>query len=588
MIAIALLLVVLVPSTQLIETTVQQSINTRDRVAALEMAEQGLEQISNDSITTLEADLNTNWALNSATVAGVTYTVTGYLTWLGVGNNPDLCTAGSPPQVMSATATVTWGKNSKLAESEVINPPYGLAVFYLATGLAQNQHNITSLTSTTAQTIAAGATLTIGADTADSQTVTVSSADNNTTTIDVTSFTALYNFPANTTPVALPGEGYLAVQVDGAAPAGGPPADVGDVAVTVTPVTPAGPAQTFYPDNTGCVYQQELPGTYDISLGTGTVSPPPEPFVDVGEDLTPLAPPLNWPTNVATAMVVTANTTTSPVWDYDEADLTSFVPAGTLPVATGTPVSVDSTQMPGSHWMTVIPAGSSATTAYLYPFSGGYGAIWYGDCTGEIPATFSSLSPIEGGTALVSLGGLDDLAYEVTKGGSAYSGATATATMVNDDPSCTNNDQVVPVPTGSSPNPAGVSQTGVVVDSIDEPGCSLAHNPVSCSTIQAADDGKQVVATGLPSNAYVYNASAGSFTLSSSPVASVPITDNITNFYVIGETYNVQVTDPLNLDTANANNLMVNPNGVIKWGILPAGTFYQYPLTGTALTIPVL
>jgi Tfp pilus assembly protein PilW len=208
MIAIALLLVVLVPSTQLIELRrrhehyEQQSINTRDRVAALEMAEQGLEQISNDSITTLEADLNTNWALNSATVAGVTYTVTGYLTWLGVGNNPDLCTAGSPPQVMSATATVTWGKNSKLAESEVINPPYGLAVFYLATGLAQNQHNITSLTSTTAQTIAAGATLTIGADTADSQTVTVSSADNNTTTIDVTSFTALYNFPANTTPVA--------------------------------------------------------------------------------------------------------------------------------------------------------------------------------------------------------------------------------------------------------------------------------------------------------------------------------------------------------------------------------------------------
>ena len=58
-IAIALLLVVLVPSTQLIETTVQQSIMTRDRVAALEMAEQGLEQISNDSITTLEADLNT-------------------------------------------------------------------------------------------------------------------------------------------------------------------------------------------------------------------------------------------------------------------------------------------------------------------------------------------------------------------------------------------------------------------------------------------------------------------------------------------------------------------------------------------------
>ena len=220
MIAIALLLVVLVPSTQLIETTVQQSITTRDRVTALEMAEQGLEQISNDSITTLEADLNTNWAINTVTLAGVTYTVTGYLTWLGVGNNPDLCTAGSPPQVMSATATVTWGQNSKLAESEVINPPYGLAVFYLATGSAQNQHNITTLTATTAQTIAAGATFTISADTADSQTVTVSSADNGSTTINVTSFTSLYSFAANTTPVALPGKGTWAFR--STAPAGPP------------------------------------------------------------------------------------------------------------------------------------------------------------------------------------------------------------------------------------------------------------------------------------------------------------------------------------------------------------------------------
>jgi hypothetical protein len=586
MIAIALLLVVLVPSTQLIETTVQQSIMTRDRVAALEMAEQGLEQISNDSITTLEADLNTNWALNTVTLAGVTYNVTGFLTWLGVGNNPDLCTAGSPPQVMSATATVTWGKNDKLAESQVINPPYGLAVFYLASGLAQNQHNITTLTATTAQTIAAGATLTIGADTADSQTVTVSSADNGTTTINVTSFTSLYNFAANTTPVALPGEGYLAVQVNGASALGGPPADVGDVGVTVTPVSPAGAAQSFYPDNTGCVYEQELPGTYDISLGTGSVSPPPEPFVDLDEDLTPLS--ASWPTNVATAMVVTANTTMLSTWSYDEADLTSFVPAGTLSVAAGTPVSVDNSQIPNAHWATVIPAGSSATTAYLYPFSTQYGSIWYGDCTDEQPVNLNTLQATEGGTALLSMGGLDDLAYEVTKPlllGTPLAGATATATMVNDDSSCPN-DTVTLVPTDAS----GISQTGVVVDMISQPGCSLTTvGSQTCPTILAADDGKQVWAPGLPSNAYVYGANSltHKFTLSSSPVASVPFTSAaVTNVVLIGETYTVTVTDPINSATASTN-LMVNPNGVIKWGIVPAGTFSQYPLTGTAITIPV-
>ncbi len=63
----------------------------------------------------------------------------------------------------------------------------------------------------------------------------------------------------------------------------------------------------------------------------------------------------------------------------------------------------------------MIPAGSSATTAYLYPFSTEYTAIWYGDCTDEISANFATLQPSEGGTALVSVPGLDDLAYEVVK-----------------------------------------------------------------------------------------------------------------------------------------------------------------------------
>jgi hypothetical protein len=60
----------------------------------------------------------------------------------------------------------------------------------------------------------------------------------------------------------------------------------------------------------------------------------------------------------------------------------------------------------------------------------------------------------------------------------------------------------------------------------------------------------------------------------------------VTNVVLIGETYTVTVTDPINSATASTN-LMVNPNGVIKWGIIPAGTFSQYPLTGTAVTIPV-
>ncbi len=156
--------------------------------------------------------------------------------------------------------------------------------------------------------------------------------------------------------------------------------------------------------------------------------------------------------------------------------------------------------------------------------------------------------------------------------------------MVNDDPNCTNNDAVVPVPTNSS----GISQTGVVVDEEAEPGCTLSSNPATCPTVVPADDGKQIWAPGLPSNAYVYGATAGhTFTLSSSPVSSVPFTSaTVTNVVLIGETYSVKVTDTGDGNTATTN-LMVNPNGVIKWGVIPAGTFSQYPLTGTAVTIPV-
>jgi hypothetical protein len=197
----------------------------------------------------------------------------------------------------------------------------------------------------------------------------------------------------------------------------------------------------------------------------------------------------------------------------------------------------------------------------------------------------------EGGSALVSLGGLADLAYEVTKtAGSplgAAAGATATATMVNDDSSC-NNDTVTPVATNSS----GISQTGVVVDGESQPGCSLTVvGSQSCPGVLAADDGKQVWAASglLPSNAYVYGANSAShaFTLSASPVASVPLTSTATTVVFYGETYNVTVTDPYNTTQTATVGLMVNPNGVIKWTAQPAGTFSQYPLTGTAVTIPV-
>jgi hypothetical protein len=563
-IAMLVLLTVLVPTTSLIETTVQQAALTKQRVAAAEMAEQGLEQISNYPLSTLEADLNNpSVLLGTATVGGVTYTADGFISWLGAGSTPDLCQAGSPPQVMAATATVSWGKNNELAESTVINPPYSQAVFYLANALTSG-HTYTSLTATTNQTIASGSSLTVGADTSQTQTITVSSAVSNSTTIPVTSFTAAYSFSANTTPVALPGEGYLAVQVNGAS-GSGPPSDVSDVTVTVTQ---GATSTTYYPDNTGCVYEQELPGNYNVTLGTATGFTP--PFVDPSESQAP---------TTATPETVTANTTVSWPWSFDQSDVTSFASSGSVPVAGGAPVSVFNSHMPGVHWTTVIGAGSGAASADLYPFTSTYTGVWYGDCLDEQPLSPSTLTATPAGTSVVAVNGLGTLDVETLKSSVPFAGATVTATMVNNDTSCTNNDTLtLPVTNGS-----GISQAGVIMDTRTDTGVTVTSgsHTVTDPSLLSTDAGKLVVGTGIPSNAYVYGVSGTSFTLSSSPVTSTPLTATATSasLSLVGEKYSVTATDTGTHQSTTVSNLMVNPNGIVQ------GSNF---LSGTAVTVSVL
>ena len=103
MVAITVLLVVMVPAAYLIDTTVQQTASAREQVTATELAEQELESLNNDSLTQLESSLDTTVLQSKTTVAGQLYRVSTYLTWQGVGSQPDLCSSGSPPQSISAT-----------------------------------------------------------------------------------------------------------------------------------------------------------------------------------------------------------------------------------------------------------------------------------------------------------------------------------------------------------------------------------------------------------------------------------------------------------------------------------------------------
>ncbi|HZU80628.1 MAG TPA: hypothetical protein VE991_11985, partial [Acidimicrobiales bacterium] len=122
------LLAIMVSTSYLVGTVLGQASSARQRVSATGLAEQWLETLANDPLTTLQADMNQTVTLSQATVAGVAYTVKAYLDWSGDGLAPSLCKTGSPPQVIRATVTVAWEVTNTLSETTVINPPYGTAV----------------------------------------------------------------------------------------------------------------------------------------------------------------------------------------------------------------------------------------------------------------------------------------------------------------------------------------------------------------------------------------------------------------------------------------------------------------------------
>jgi Tfp pilus assembly protein PilV len=126
-IAFAVLLVVLVATAELTSSLLGQAATTRGQVTATDLADQYLNALAEDPLSTLQSDVNHNVSLGSTTVGGERYSLTQYLGWEGTGAAPSLCTSGNPPEVMQATITVTWGQTQKVAETSVINPPYGAA-----------------------------------------------------------------------------------------------------------------------------------------------------------------------------------------------------------------------------------------------------------------------------------------------------------------------------------------------------------------------------------------------------------------------------------------------------------------------------
>jgi Tfp pilus assembly protein PilV len=565
LVSLVILLVVLVPATYVIDSAVQQTSYAKQKIAAVEVAEQELEQLANEPLTQLNNYLDRNKAQGSQTVAGVVYSVSTYLHWQGVGSSPDLCATGSPPVSMSATAIVSWGQNYKLAEQQVIDPPYSVAVFTLGTALSSGRAT-TTLTANTNQTIPAGAILTIGVGTTLAEanvTVSSTSPPTNSETINLSSsFTPSANYPVGT-PVSLPNDGYLAVQINGAS--GGVPSDISQVSVQISSST-TGASATFYPDSTGCVYESEIPGSYTVTLGSSSTPP----FINAAEALAP-----------ATTWTVAEGSTTTATLTFDQADSVSFSASGSVPVAPGTPVSVQNSNLLGSGsstWATVIPLGSSSSTANLFPFTSSY-STWYGDCLAEEPVTPATVGVSPGASTAVSVTGLGTLTVEGEKKsspGTAWGSATTVSAVLNDP----NSSDLCPSDTFSIPtNSNGISQAAMVeanrLDSSTTWGSGVST--ITDSNVTSADQGRLVVGTGIPANTFVGTVTtAGTLPLVTSSGAVQKTTSAGTSLSLVGENYTVTVTAPDN--NSVSGTMQVTPAGV-EYG----GVFYA---TGTA--VPVL
>jgi len=124
-VAFTVLLVVLVATAELTTTVFGQAATTRAQVTATDLADQSLTELGADPLSQLQSDVNQTVYQSPVTLGGETFTIGDYLQWGDTGAPHSLCLTGSPPQIMQATVTVSWGGQHRLAETTVINPPYG-------------------------------------------------------------------------------------------------------------------------------------------------------------------------------------------------------------------------------------------------------------------------------------------------------------------------------------------------------------------------------------------------------------------------------------------------------------------------------
>jgi Tfp pilus assembly protein PilV len=495
MLSLSVLLIVLVATSYLVDNVVKQASTARKKVAATELAEQWLEQLSNAPISSLQTYIARDVQLTPqpVVVGGIGYTVWGHLEWADVGVTHSLCATGNPPQVIRATITVKWNYNQSLGETTIINPPYGTVVpgdGFLSIQLqgfnSPNPPADTANLTNVVETVMPATTLTQAA------------ASGAPTTLRVAALTSAVSL----NDAIVIGAGASAQTVTATAAAA-----VNATTILVTALTTAAPlgssvhdnawgSATYNPDQFGCVYLLEPTGTYTVTLAGPAGGPT---FIDWLENLTPSQ---SQPVTVAGLPVFLT-------FHYDEAGTVVFSPSAAAPIAGGMPISVaNGGNLQPAGIAVAVPPGSAATSAQLFPFSSAY-SVWYGDCaavpphaTVEEPTPPATVSVTPAGSSSVSITGLDVLTLAITQTGGGALAPQVTATVADPQAAtdgCTNSNGEVYTLGSSGAGTSYTTQNAILPQTYTVKVKDLNNGQSVSSTMVVSASGVMVGATNYPS-----------------------------------------------------------------------------------------
>jgi len=125
-IAMVILLGVLIPTGYLFTNVISQSASARERITALSVAEQWVENLNTQgppSDTNNQPEVGVSLTEPSSVLSGITYQVSAKFNWTdATGGTPNFCSTSTSP-VLGLTVTVSWGGGQSITDQAILNFP---------------------------------------------------------------------------------------------------------------------------------------------------------------------------------------------------------------------------------------------------------------------------------------------------------------------------------------------------------------------------------------------------------------------------------------------------------------------------------